>query len=221
MRTCLVVGGFGAIGSATIEWLGARGWACLPTSSQERNAHDVVHLDLTQPSRFADAVRSLPDLDGVVVCAGLEPQRSLRELEEDHVRRMLDVHVSGPLLLLRELAPKMREGSAVVLFSSIAASNGSYDPAYATAKGAVMALGRTLSREWAPNTRVNTLAPGLVEGTPVFHSMTDDFRRRHLEATPLERLGRADECASAVEFLLTHPHLTGAVLHVDGGLYRG
>jgi 3-oxoacyl-[acyl-carrier protein] reductase len=221
MRTCLVVGGFGAIGSATIEWLGARGWTCLRTSSQQRQGGDVVRLDLTQPGGFGDAVRSLPELDGVVVCAGLEPQRSLRELEEQHVRRMLDVHVSGPMLLLRELAPKMREGSAVVLFSSVAATNGSYDPAYATAKGAVVALGRTLSREWAPSTRVNTVAPGLVEDTPVFHSMTDDFRRRHLEATPLGRLAGADECASAVEFLLTHPHLTGVVLHVDGGLYRG
>lgn len=221
MRTCLVVGGFGAIGSATIEWLGARGWTCVPTSSQERRRGDVVQLDLRQPSRFPDVVRSLPDLDGVVVCAGVEPQRSLPQLEEDHVRQMLDIHVIGPMLLLRELAAKLRVGSAVVLFSSIAATNGSYDPAYATAKGAVMALARTLSREWAPKTRVNTLAPGLVEGTPVFRSMTDDFRQRHLVATPLGRLADVRECASAIEFLLTHPHLTGTVLHLDGGLHRG
>lgn len=211
-----MVGGSGAVGGATTKRLADRGWHCITTSSREQSG-DVGLLDLTRPELFATTVGSLPALDGVVVCAGLRPQRALAETDEHHVGRMMAIHVTGPLLLLKELEPKMAEGSGVVLLASVAAGRGSYDPSYATAKAAVTGLGRTLARAWAPRTRVNTLAPGLIEDTPVFHAMTDDFRQRHRASTPLGRLATVDDCAAAIEFLLTHAHLTGVVLHMDGG----
>jgi len=211
-----LVGASGAVGGATTKWLAEQGWRCLRTSSRDGYG-DVAPIDLTRPDRFPSAVHPLPHLDGVVFCAGLRPQRSLAETDEEHLRRMTAIHVTGPLMLLKELEPKMRDGSGVVLLSSVAAFRGSYDPGYATAKAAVTGLGRSLAREWAPRTRVNVLAPGLIENTPVFDAMTEDFRRRHLASTPLQRLATAEECASAVGFLLTHTHLTGVVLQMDGG----
>ena len=208
------------MGGATTRRLADRGWRCIPTSSRQR-CGEAGPIDLTRPEGFAPAVRSLPALDGVVVSAGVRPQRSLAETDEQHVRDMMAIHVTGPLLLLKELEPKMAEGSAVVLLASVAAWRGSYDPAYATAKAGVVGLGRTLARAWAPRTRVNVLAPALIGNTPVFHAMTDDFRERHVSSTPLGRLATADECADAVEFLLTHAHLTGAVLRMDGGQSLG
>lgn len=214
------MGGSGAVGGATTKRLAERGWRCLTASSREGSGN-VGPIDLTRPDHFPTTVRSLPALDGVVVCAGLPPQRSLAETDEHHVGQMMAIHVTGPLLLLKELEPKMTQGSGVVLLASVAAWRGSYDPSYATAKAAVTGLGRTFARAWAPHTRVNTLAPGLIEDTPVFHAMTDDFRDRHMASTPLGRLATAEECAAAIEFLLSHPHLTGVVLNMDGGQSLG
>jgi len=222
VKTCLIVGASGSIGRATIRRLTDQGaWACVPTTSRSDGPVGAARIDLTDPAGFADAVEPLPGLDGVVLCAGLKPQLALCETNDDHIRRMLAIHVSGPILLLKALEPKLRPGSAVVFISSVAASRGSYDPAYAAAKGGLLSLGRSLAREWAPKVRVNVLAPGLIEGTPVFESMTPEFRARHAGSTLLERLGTVEECASAIEFLLTHPHLSGTVLHMDGGQFHG
>src|SRR5262249_61190163 len=90
---------------------------------------------------------------------------------------------------------------------------------YAAAKGALQVLTRTLSRELAPQVRVNAVMPGVIETRhhEVFSSppKMDDYRRQ----TPLGRNGTADEVAQAVLFLAgdASGFLTGALLDVNGG----
>lgn len=216
-----MIGASGGVGSAVVRLLTEKGWRCLATSSRSGNAGADYYIDLTQPDTIATSAKLLPELDGIVICAGLEPRQSLTEMGRDHLNRMLSIHVIGPILLLQAVERKMRDGSAVVLLSSVAAYRGSYDPAYAAAKGAVVSLTRTLAREWSPRVRVNAVAPGLLEGTPVYERMTEDFRQRHRESTPLQRFSDTKGCAVAIEFLLTHKDLTGVVLHMNGGQYYG
>jgi len=219
MKTCLIVGASSAIGAGAAKLLVMKGWRCILSSSQPEQEGFKHFIDFTQPATITTAVQSIPLLNGVVICAGIEPQQSLTEMEGDHLNRMLAIHVTGPILLLQALERKMRAGSSVVLMSSVAAYRGSYDPAYAAAKGAVVALTRSLARAWGPRVRVNALAPGLIYDTPVFKRMTEDFRQRHENSTLLQRIATVDDCSSAIEFLLTHKHLTGVILHMNGGQY--
>ena len=217
-RTALVVGASGAIGAAVKTVLGESGWHCLGSSS--RSAGDV-QIDLAKPDGFRTAVESLPPLDGVVFCAGRQPSRSLADMTRSHAEDMVAVHVVGPMLLLQALQSHLKDGSGVVFLSSVAAYRGSYDPSYAAANGAVAAMTRSLARGLAPRVRVNAIAPSLVADSPVFAQMTPDFRENHLRTTPLGRLATPRDCAEAVLFLLTHRHMTGSVLHLNGGQYFG
>ena len=221
MSGALVVGASGSIGSAVAGLLEEGGWDVVRSSSREAPGEGWVRIDLTEPGSLREAAAGLPELDGVVVCAGIEPQRSLEETDAEHVGLMLDLNLRGPILLLQALSERLRDGAAVVLLSSVAAYKGSYDPAYAAAKGGVSALARSLAGQLSPSVRVNALAPGLVEGTPVYDGMTEDFREKHRSSTPLGGLATPRDCAEAVRFLLEQPRLTGVTLHMNGGQYFG
>ncbi|MCV6587337.1 MAG: SDR family oxidoreductase [Marinibacterium sp.] len=84
----------------------------------------------------------------------------------------------------------------------------------------MLALTRSLARELAPRTRVNAVSPGLVD-TAMLGAMADDRRTALIAATPLGRLGTADEIARAVLFLAGPQagFVTGAALHANGGMY--
>ncbi|GAA4373106.1 SDR family oxidoreductase [Actinomadura verrucosospora] len=217
-RRALVIGGLGAIGGAVARRLGGAGWECLVAS---RSPRADIGLDIEDEASVVAAAAACPPLDALVVATNLEPSASLAELTGRHATAMFATHVTGPLLFIRSARHLLAKGSSIVFLSSPAAYRGSYDPCYAAAKGATIALVRTLAKELAPDVRVNALSPSIVEDSPVARRMTPDFRARHREASLLERTLSMDECADAVVFLVSHPHVTGATLHLNGGEFLG
>lgn len=124
--------------------------------------------------------------------------------------------------LIKSLLPLLSEGSSIVNISSIAGHQGSVaHTAYATAKGGVLALTKSLSIELAPRTRVNTISPGLID-TAMMQGMSDEKRSEMMNRTPLKRLGQPDEIAQVIIFLCSAgaSYITGENIHVNGGLYR-
>lgn len=214
----LVIGGLGAIGSAVVRELRDTGWECL-VASRSRRAD--INLDVGDEASVNAASAACPPLNALVIATNMEPSASLSELTGRHATGMFATHVIGPLLFIRSARHLLTKGSSIVFISSPAACRGSYDPCYAAAKGATDALIRTLAKELAPDVRVNALSPSLVEDSPVDQRMTADFRARHREASLLDRTLSMDECATAVSFLISHPHMTGAILHLNGGEFLG
>ncbi len=221
MKTCLIVGASGGIGSKSADRLEGNGWNVLRSSSRKDDPSSDFHIDFTNLGNISEALDEMPNLDAIVISSGREPQQNLTEMEFSHMEKMMAIHLTGPILLLQALEKKLNPGAAVILIASVAAYRGSYDPMYATVKGGIISLTRTLSRAWSPNVRVNAIAPGLVTGTPVFEGMTDDFRAKHLDSTPLGKLLDAGSCAETIEFLINSEHLTGVILHMNGGQYYG
>jgi NAD(P)-dependent dehydrogenase (short-subunit alcohol dehydrogenase family) len=112
--------------------------------------------------------------------------------------------------------------SSVVLFSTVAVQTGmSFHASIAGAKGAVEGLTRSLASEWAPNIRVNAIAPSLTD-TPLAAGMlgTDAKREAAAERSPLKRIASAEEVAGLAHWLLSDQaqQMTGQVLQMDGGM---
>lgn len=226
METILVVGINGAIGKAVADLFVEKGIKCLGTTSRKAKASlagkDLFYLDLEDHSSITDLKKELPALNGIVFCAGFEPQCSLAETDTEHHRKMMDIHVTGPLFVVQSLKEKIRKGGAVIFISSVSAQKGSYDPSYAIAKSAVGGMTRTFARELAGDKiRVNAIAPGLVKGTPVHKRMTAGFRENHLQNTLLQQLTTTKDCAEAIYFLYTQKQVTGQLVHINGGQYFG
>ena len=226
METVLIIGIKGAIGKVVADLFTANGIRCIGVTSRRETiapaGKDIFYMDLEDLSSIVALKNDLPALHAVIFCAGLEPQYALSETDLLHHRKMMDIHVTGPLFVVQTLKEKIKKGGSVIFISSVASKKGSYDPSYSIAKSAVEGMTRTLAKELATDKiRVNAISPGLVKGTPVHKRMTPDFRDNHMKNTLLQQLATPIDCAEAIYFLYKQKQITGQLVHINGGQYFG
>lgn len=171
---------------------------------------------------------SLPDLDdefdGLVYAPGTINLKPFRGLKEDDFRQDMEINLIGAVRVINKyLKNLLKTGNAsVVLFSSVAATNGmSYHASIASAKAAVEGLTRSLAAEFAGRIRFNAIAPSLTD-TPLAERLLRTESQKESSATmhPMKRIGKPEDIGSAARFLLSDESswITGQVIAVDGGL---
>lgn len=179
-----------------------------------------------QVAALADAISSRwPTLDALVLNAGSYPRARFRDLDPDRFESCFRENLFGAAELTRRLLPALEAAapSRVVFVSSVLAFDGSRNGAhYAAAKAAIVGLARSLARELAPGIRVNLVAPGAID-TAILAGDTAERRAERERQIPLGRIGRPEEVAEAIAFLVSDraSYITGATLHVNGGVWIG
>lgn len=160
-------------------------------------------------------------IDFLVPSAGIYQAKPVVEMTDADWRQTLSINLDGVFYICSRSIPLLREGSAIVNLASVAAHRGAYyNSHYSASKGGILALTRSLARELAPRTRVNTVSPGVIE-TPMTADLIQHRGAQSIEQTPLKRLGTALEVAQVIGFLCSGAasFITGETLHVNGGLY--
>ena len=199
-----------------VESHGARAVVLQADVADERQAQRMV----------GEFVEKAGGLDILINNAGALVQRhSIEGMSTDIWRRVFAINVDGVFFVSRAAIPHLKQRSGTIVnVSSVAAYTGGGPGAvhYASAKGAVTTLTVGLAKELAPfGVRVNAVAPGPIE-TP-FHDRfsTEEHRRLFAESTLLKRMGRAEEVAEAVLFLVSpgSSYITGSTIDVNGGMY--
>jgi 3-oxoacyl-(acyl-carrier-protein) reductase len=160
----------------------------------------------------------------VVNNAGITRDKSFVKMNREMWHDVLNVNLTGPAMIIhRMIGPMVESGwGRIVNITSIVGQMGNFGQAnYAAAKGGLMALTKTLAREFArKNVTVNAVAPGFIET-----DMTADVPEASLDVvrklTPVGRLGKPEEVAAAVVFLASPAasFITGEILGVNGGMY--
>jgi 2-deoxy-D-gluconate 3-dehydrogenase len=169
-------------------------------------------------------IEQLPELDILVLNAGTIERRPAVEHGDDVWDRVLEVNLTAPFLLAREIGKTMVErGSGKIVFTAslLSFQGGVNVPSYTASKGAVAQLTKALANEWAPyGVNVNAVAPGYI-ATDNTQALRDDPDRAAsiLARIPAGRWGTPDDLVGAFVFLASSAsdYVHGTVLAVDGG----
>jgi NAD(P)-dependent dehydrogenase (short-subunit alcohol dehydrogenase family) len=235
-KVAVITGGVSGIGAATARLFVSEGakvvlvdlneekGKAFETELKALNAEALfIKADITSEEEvaniFKQTVESFGKVDIVFNNAGIGRVQPSHELEYAEWRKTVNVDLDGVFLVARESIREMLKtgGGTIVNTASMYGWVGSPgSAAYNAAKGGVLNLTRSLALEYAEqNIRVNSLCPGFID-TPI---IPEESKKALAAATPVKRLGKAEEMAKAVLFLASDDSsfMTGNSLTVDGG----
>ncbi len=237
----LVTGASRGIGNAIAGDLARRGAFVVGTATTEDGASAIAagleeeggagigaKLDVTSETEVKqlleglEAKSRLPTI--LVNNAGITRDNLLVRMNEADWAAVIDTNLSSIFRLSRACARpmmKMRRGRIISITSVVGAMGNPGQTNYAAAKAGIMGFTRALARELGPRgITVNAVAPGFID-TDMTRSLPETAREDLIHQIPLHRLGTTQDIAAAVAFLASQDaaYITGATLHVNGGMY--
>ncbi len=238
-RVAVVIGGSGAIGSAICRHFAEAGATCIVTYNNGKQAasdlaaslpgagHWAAHVpvdDSAALTDLAEKVRAkLGRADVLVNCAGITrfvPHGDLDALDDRLIDDIFRVNWRGPFAAVRafrELLAASGDGLVINISSIAGVTAMGSNVAYCASKAALDSMTKSLARALAPEIRVVSVSPGLVD-TEFVKNLDKKWRDEQAARTPLKRLATADEIGAAALAVAAHmKYSTGCIIAIDGG----
>lgn len=225
MKNYIVIGGSSGIGESLTQKLNEKNenvWASFNTKPKE-NFGNVKYFPFDAVNDSLNLDDFPGTVDGLVYCPGSIQLKPFHRFSEQDFIDDFKLQVTGAIKVIQQLLPKLKtsESASIVLFSTVAVQMGfTFHSKVSVSKGAIEGLTKALSAEFAPNIRVNCIAPSLTQ-TPLAEKLlnTPEKIEKQSLLNPLKRVGQPTDIAEAAEFLLSPKSswVTGQVIHIDGG----
>lgn len=240
-RITLVTGASRGIGQAVALKLGQLGAVVIGTATSENGANAInqylekagikglgITLNVTDADQIENTMQFIRekfgDVEVLINNAGITRDNLLVRMKDEEWDDIIETDLKSVFRLSRAVLRTMmkaRYGRIINISSVVGAMGNMGQTNYAAAKAGIFGFSKSLAREvGSRNITVNCVAPGFID-TDMTRSLADAFQQNLIQHVPLGRLGRPEEVASAVAFLASAAagYITGATLHVNGGMY--
>ena len=226
----LIFGATGSVGSSLAEQLKNSGNDIHLVARNENEVKAIAEklgcsytvADVLEDG-FIEKVKSdISDIKGIAYCVGSIDLKPLRMVTEADMNKCMKLNLYSAIEAIKGFQESLKKNKgSVVLFSTVAAQRGfTNHTIIASAKAAVEGLTVTLAAEFAPNIRVNCIAPSLSKSKIAEPMLKNPAIAEGIaKAHPLKRLGEGKDSAALAKFLITEDSswVTGQVIAVDGG----
>jgi 3-oxoacyl-[acyl-carrier protein] reductase len=238
-KTALITGAGGGIGKAIAKSLHEQGASvCLASFTSEKAVREVANelkerayvlpsMDISKEDNIKimveEAEKFTGKIDILINNAGITKDTLSIRMSKEEWDQVISINLTTPFLLSKAILMKMmkRRYGRIVNISSIVGAMGNIGQAnYAASKGGLVAMTKTLAREFAARgITVNAVAPGFI-ATKMTDVLPEDQQEKLLSSIPLNRMGTPEEIAAAVAFLSSDEagYITGETIHVNGGM---
>ena len=232
MKTVVITGAAGGMGSATATLFKSKGYQVLGTDRE-----DITGVDFQVLGDVADEVtwqkistvieQNKLEISSLINIAGRNYFDLITEAKKGEWLNMFEINVVAMVMGIKHMTPFLRKAKAasIVNMSSISAQIGTSGyAAYVATKGAVDSLTKALALELAPAIRINAVAPGWIETpfTVAGLNLSPDpvaYRKEAEQMHALNRVGTPQEIAKVIYFLASEDSsfVTGSIVTADGG----
>ena len=226
----LIIGATGSIGSSLAEQLYASGKEIHLVSRNEEETKSLSEklncsytiTDVLE-EKFVDKIKSdIEEVNGIAYCVGSIDLKPFRMVTENDFNKCMKLNLYSAIEAIKGYQESLKKNKgSVVLFSTAAVHRGFTNHSIiASAKAAVEGLAISLAAEFAPNIRVNCIAPSLTNSKIAQPMLKNTAIAEGIaKAHPLKRIGEGKDSASLAKFLLSNDSswITGQVIAVDGG----
>jgi 3-oxoacyl-[acyl-carrier protein] reductase len=230
-KVALVTGASRGIGKAIALELAKQGAQVIGTATTEDGAKGIGGANLSgkvldvRDAAACDALlKAIGDVAILVNNAGITRDNLALRMKDAEFEEVVDTNLKAVFRLSRGVMRgmmKARWGRIINITSVVGASGNPGQANYAAAKAGVVGMTKSLAAELGSrNITVNCVAPGFID-TDMTRALSEEQRKTLLEHVPLGRLGAPEDIAAAVAYLASPlaGYVTGAVLHVNGGMY--
>lgn len=187
-----------------------------------------IQADISNPDQVVKMIEKIIHefgrIDSLVNNAGINMDKKLENMDIDRWNRVISVNLTGTFNCTKAVIKFMKEqgGGKIVNISSIVGEIGNFGQSnYSASKGGVISITKTVAKEYARyGILVNAIAPGFIK-TKMVEGIPEEVIQRIVEQIPLGRLGKPEEVAKLVAFLVSDNanYITGQVININGGMY--
>jgi 3-oxoacyl-[acyl-carrier protein] reductase len=238
----LVTGGNGGLGQRICHALAKEGAHIAVVYAQSRDQAEAVARELTSSYQINAAAFACDITDGVAVEALVGdvtkrfgrldilindaaynksiPFTDLDNLTQEVWDKIMDVNLTGPMRMIKAVAPVMKaqgQGRIVNIASVAGLTPTGSSIAYAVSKAGLIHLTRCMAVGLAPETLVNCVAPGLLEGTRATSNLLPEMITRNAAGSLLKKAADKDDCADMVVTMCRTETMTGQTIVIDAG----
>jgi NAD(P)-dependent dehydrogenase (short-subunit alcohol dehydrogenase family) len=226
-KNLLIIGASSSIGNSIINKFDANGYDVISTFSSNKIVNSKTlenfQLDLTSDNSiklFSEDLNKIIDsIDALIFLSGILPGKNLYEYSMDDINKVFSINIIGQIKLMSKLQPMIGSKACILMMSSISAQRGSFDPIYSSSKAAILGFVKSMMTKLPKGSRINAIAPGLIEQSAMFNDMDNERQQFHRNQTHSGNLLSSLSLANMIfDLCQDHwSHLNGACIDLNGG----